>query len=180
MNPAYETGETFSPPSQAEIVGWLTHATHAAFQTMLGMKATVAEQFVEEPGEGLPVGVIGIIGLVGQWRGTAAISCSSTLACKIANTLFLTQFSTVNDLVLDAVAEMTNIIVGNVKNSLENRFGPMGLSIPAVIFGRNFATRRNGKENWYVIQFHVEGEPFDVQLCLCRSQIGRDSSYGIP
>ena len=167
-------------PTREEIVEWVTHSTNEVFTTMLGMEAQFGEHFVEDPGKGLTMGVIGIIGLVGEWTGTAVVSCSSPLACKIANTLFMQEYPSVTDEVLDAVAEMTNMIIGNLKNSLENKLGQMGLSIPAVVFGRNFATRRSGKESWYVIQFAVDGERFDVQLCIAPSQAGVLTGTGVP
>ncbi len=173
-------GASSAAPTRDEIVCWVNQSTNEVFQTMLGMDASISEQFVEEPGKGLTMGVIGIIGLVGDWTGTAVISCSSPLACKIAGTLFMQEYSSVTDDVLDAVAEMTNMIIGNLKNSLESRLGQMGLSIPAVVFGRNFATRRSGKESWYVIQFQVDNEPFEVQLCLAPSQAGVLTGTGIP
>lgn len=171
---------TSAAPTREEIVEWVTHSTNEVFQTMLGMDAKFGETFVEDPGKGLSMGVIGIIGLVGDWTGTAVVSCSSPLACKIANTLFMQEYPNVTDEVLDAVAEMTNMIIGNLKNSLENKLGTMGLSIPAVVFGRNFATRRSGKESWYVIQFEVDGERIDVQLCLAPNQNGVLTGSGIP
>jgi len=167
-------------PTREEIVEWVTHSTNEVFSTMLGMEAQFGEHFIEDPGKGLTMGVIGIIGLVGEWTGTAVVSCSSPLACKIANTLYLQEYPSVTDEVLDAVAEMTNMIIGNLKNSLETKLGQMGLSIPAVVFGRNFATRRSGKESWYVIQFVVDGERFDVQLCIAPSQAGVLTGTGIP
>jgi len=167
-------------PTREEIVEWVTHSTNEVFQTMLGMDAQFGEHFVEDPGKGLTMGVIGIIGLVGEWTGTAVVSCSSPLACKIANTLFMQEYPSVTDEVLDAIAEMTNMIIGNLKNSLENKLGQMGLSIPAVVFGRNFATRRSGKESWYIIKFTVEGERFDVQLCITPSQAGILTGTGVP
>jgi len=167
-------------PTREEIVEWVTHSTNEVFSTMLGMQAQFGEHFIEDPGKGLTMGVIGIIGLVGEWTGTAVVSCSSPLACKIANTLFMQEYPSVTDEVLDAVAEMTNMIIGNLKNSLETKLGQMGLSIPAVVFGRNFATRRSGKESWYVIQFVVDGERFDVQLCIAPSQAGVLTGTGIP
>ncbi|GAB4371463.1 MAG: hypothetical protein OHK0021_14080 [Bryobacter sp.] len=167
-------------PTREEIVTWVTDSTNEVFQTMLGMEASVTEHYMEEPGAGLTMGVIGIIGLVGDWTGTAVVSCSSDLACKIGSTLFMSEYASVTDEVLDAVAEMTNMIIGNLKNHLENRLGQMGLSIPAVVFGRNFATRRSGKESWYVMNFSVNGQKFEVQLCLAPNQTAALSGNGIP
>lgn len=174
------TTSPHSAPTREDIVTWVTDATTEVFTTMLGVEAKFTEHFVEDPGKGLSMGVIGIIGLVGDWTGTAVVSCSSPLACQIANTLFMQEYPNVTDEVLDAVAEMTNMIIGNLKNSLENKLGQMGLSIPAVVFGRNFATRRSGKESWYVIQFDVNGERFEVQLCLAPNQNGALTGNGIP
>ena len=167
-------------PTPEEIVEWVTTCTTEVFQTMLGMEAQSGEHFVEDPGKGLTMGVIGIIGLVGEWTGTAVVSCSSPLACKIATTMLMEEYLSVTDEVLDAMAEMTNMIIGNLKNILEGKLGRMGLSIPAVVFGRNFATRRSGKESWYVTQFLVEGERFDVQLCLAPTQAGLLTSNSAP
>jgi len=167
-------------PTREEIVEWVSSATNEVFQTMLGMEARFGEHYIEDPGKGLSMGVIGIIGLVGEWTGTAVVSCSSPLACKIANTLFMQEYPSVTDEVLDAVAEMTNMIIGNLKNNLESKLGTMGLSIPAVVFGRNFATRRSGKESWYVIRFEVDGERIDVQLCLAPNQSGVLTGNGVP
>ena len=129
-------------PTPHEIVEWVTACTTEVFQTMLGMEAQSGEHFVEDPGKGLTMGVIGIIGLVGEWTGTAVVSCSSPLACKIATNMLMEEYPSVTDEVLDAIAEMTNMIIGSLKNLLEGKLGRMGLSIPAVVFGRNFATRR--------------------------------------
>jgi chemotaxis protein CheX len=72
----------------------------------------------------------------------------------------------VNDDVLDAVAEVTNMVIGNVKTVLEERLGAMGLSIPTVIYGRNFSSRTVGKQNWTVVPFTLGNERLEVQLCL--------------
>jgi CheY-specific phosphatase CheX len=40
--------------------------------------------------------------------------------------------------VLDAIREITNIIVGSFKNAMEAEIGGMGLTVPTVVFGHNF------------------------------------------
>lgn len=158
-------------PTQQEIVEWVSQATKEVFDTMLGLTAEFHADYVEKPGEGTNEGVIGIIGLVGEWTGTAVVSCTAPLACKISGQLFMSEYTSVTDEVLDAISEMTNMIIGNLKNSLEGCLGQMGLSIPAVVFGRNFATRKSGSGQWYSIQFTVDGERFTVQVCLVPSQV---------
>ena len=41
-----------------------------------------------------------------------------------------------NEEVLDAMAQLTNMIVGSVKVELESKLGPLGLSVPTVVYGR--------------------------------------------
>jgi CheY-specific phosphatase CheX len=43
--------------------------------------------------------------------------------------------------VLDAFAELIDMIIGNVKTALEEHLGPMGMSVPTVVHGKNFTTR---------------------------------------
>jgi hypothetical protein len=42
----------------------------------------------------------------------------------------------------------------------------MGLSVPTVIFGKNFQTRNSGNHEWVVVPFTHEDERLHVQLCL--------------
>ena len=78
----------------------------------------------------------------------------------------MAEYTSVNEDVLDAIAEITNMIIGNVKTLLEVDLGPMGLSIPTVIFGRNFASRTAGTFEWSVVPFVLDGEKIHIQICL--------------
>ena len=78
----------------------------------------------------------------------------------------MAPYDAINEDVLDAVAEVTNMIIGNVKTELEARVGPMGLSTPTVIYGRNFQTRSSGNQEWTVVPFTLDGERLCVQVCI--------------
>ena len=90
-------------------------------------------------------GVVSLIGLAGAWVGSGSLACSASCAAKIASALLMTPYTAIDEDVLDAVAEVTNMIIGNVKTALESRLGAMGLSTPTVIYGRNFQTRSSGQ-----------------------------------
>ncbi|HYP08368.1 MAG TPA: hypothetical protein VER03_19195, partial [Bryobacteraceae bacterium] len=57
--------------------------------------------------------------------------------------------------------------------------GPMGLSIPTVIYGRNFSSRAVGKQEWTVVPFDCEGERLEVQLCLAEQKSGARLRVGL-
>jgi chemotaxis protein CheX len=68
--------------------------------------------------------------------------------------------------VLDAVAEITNMIIGCVKTDIEGLVGPLGLSIPTVVFGKNFRTKSVGTTDWVVNRFNWDGEILLVKMCM--------------
>ena len=151
-------------------------STESVFSTMLGMDLTKGEAYYKAGAANPSDGVVSLIGLAGPWMGTGSIACSPALACKISGALLMTEFAGVDDEVLDAVAEVTNMVIGNVKTIIEEEVGPMGLSIPTVIFGKNFATKSVGSSNWTVVPFDYEGEQLIVQLCLVQNTEGQSAS----
>jgi len=116
--------------TQLELAEAIRASTTEVFSTMLGLELAVGEVFVEKE-EAVPAsGVVSIIGLAGAWVGSGSLSCSAQFACKMASHFLQEEYSAVTEDVLDTVAEVTNMVVGNVKTHLENRLGAMGLSHP--------------------------------------------------
>lgn len=136
------------------------------FTTMLGTELGEGEVLIEAAMPEGNDGVVSFIGLAGTWAGTGSVTCSPLLACRICSLMLMTDSTSVNEEVLDAVAELTNMIIGSVKTDLEQHLGQLGLSIPTVVFGRNFRTKSAGNSEWIVVRFLWEGEPLHVKLCL--------------
>lgn len=141
-------------------------ATTDVLSTMFGMDVTAESAFVEEAGAPSTDGVLAFVGLAGTWAGMGAIGCSTSLACHLCSQMLMIEAKAMNDEVLDAVAELTNMVIGNVKTRLEEEVGPMGLSIPTVIYGRNFTSRSVGSAEWTVVPFRYGEERLLVQVCL--------------
>jgi chemotaxis protein CheX len=145
-------------------------ATIQVFSTMLGAEVQVVETLVEK---GMPEstdGLVSFIGLAGTWAGTGSLSCSKILGCRICSQMLMTETATIDEDVLDAVAEVTNMVIGSVKTDLETVLGPLGLSIPTVVFGRNFTTKSAGSTDWTVVRFRWEEEILSVKMCLAPSE----------
>ena len=148
-------------------------ATEEVFSTMLGMEVQAGDPYVETTASPSSEGVVALIGLAGQWAGTASLTCSAPFACRIASQMLMMQAPAVDGEVLDAVAEVANMVVGNVKTGLEQELGPMGMSIPTIIFGKNFSARSAGSEEWLTVPFACEGERVEVKFCLIPNRGGR-------
>jgi chemotaxis protein CheX len=162
--------ETAQTISEDELVQAIRAATDEVFSTMLNLSVTAGEVFFEKE-EAVPSsGVVSLIGLAGSWVGSGSLACAAGCAAKIASALLGTPYTAIDEDVLDAVAEVTNMIIGNVKTALESRLGAMGLSTPTVIYGRNFQTRSSGNQKWTVVPFELGEDRMCVQVCIAPNE----------
>ncbi len=151
---------------QSQIIDSIRRSAIDVFATMLGVELGAGEASNERDTPAANDGVVSFVGVAGAWAGTGMVLCSPELACRICNQMLMTDNSAVNEEVLDAVAEITNMIIGCVKNDIEAVVGPLGLSIPTVVFGSNFRTRSVGTTDWVVNRFLWEGEILLVKMCM--------------
>jgi CheY-specific phosphatase CheX len=159
--------QPMTPPGSEEIVPAVLSATQEVFSTMLNLPLEQVPPREEASDPGAFDGVVALVGVAGDWVGTGRISCSARFACQIAGALLMSPpFEAVNEEVLDGVAEVANMIVGNVKTFLEERLGSMALSIPTVVFGRNYQTRSARVLHWNVVPFRSGEEIMEVRFCL--------------
>ena len=152
--------------SSEEISAAVQSAAQEVFSTMLQLplEPGAAHDEVEEP-ENFD-GVVALVGIAGSWSGTGRVACSPQFACRVAGALLMQPYESVNEEVLDAVAEVANMIIGNVKTIFEEKLGPLALSVPTVIFGRNYRTHSAGIPKWTVMPFCSETERWDISFCL--------------
>lgn len=163
------------------VVQCINQACSQVFSTMMGVELPAGEVMLESTTPDANDGVVSLIGLAGTWTGTGSIGCSAALACRVCSQLLMTDTQSVNEEVLDAVAELTNMIVGSVKTDLEQHLGPLGLSIPTVVYGRNFKTRSTGSAEWTTLRFVWDDEPLLIRLSLAPTeQTGHLRVHALP
>lgn len=153
---------------QEAVVNSARGAVEEVFGMMIGLPAVPGPVYTEQAGPTEAEGIVTLIGIAGPWIGAGSINCSLELACKLASSMLMEELSSLNKEVLDAMAEITNMVFGNVKTVLEADLGALGLSIPTVVFGRHFAANGTGDQVWHVIPYQVEGEKMDVKICLSK------------
>jgi chemotaxis protein CheX len=154
---------------QASIVHALSVSAQEVFSTMLGVDIGSFESYVEATTPDASGGVVALIGMAGSWTGTGTVSCSPQVACRICRHMLMSETDSINEEVLDAVAELTNMIIGGAKTQLELELGSLGLSIPTVIYGRNFKTKSAIHSEWVAVRFQWDDEPVEVKLCMART-----------
>lgn len=146
----------------------VVEATSEVFTTMLDMEA----KFVGLAGEAdaSASGLISLVGITGDWGGSGVFCCSPRFAAILCGRMLGSEVDpenpVINEEVLDVVAEVTNMMVGNMKNGLEEITGPMAISVPTVIHGRNFQFRNAGGMHGVSLRFKGEDEEFEVRIAL--------------
>src|SRR5690242_2807037 len=162
---------------QADIIGSLCAATSEVFTVMLGVEVANGDACEEREPPPCADTLMSLIGLAGDWTGTGGIRCSATTACRMASALLMCECESVDSAVLDAVAEITNMIIGNFKLLIEPKTGQLGLSIPSVVYGRNYTLRNGTSRAWTVVPFTFGGESFQVRICMARTAAGRGPAH---
>ena len=148
-----------------QIAGMLFAATQEVFTSMLGSEVQRLSEPETEQSASFD-GVLVLIGLVGSVIGNGALVCSAETARNLSSRLLMTEFSNIDEEVLDAVGEITNIIVGGFKNLLEAQIGPVQMSIPSVIYGKNISTRNSGTNVAAAVRCAFPGGELAVKIRL--------------
>src|SRR5580698_1846820 len=158
--------------TQKDIEQAISKASREVFETMLNLPLEIDPSVMQKVIEPETFhGVVALVGVAGSWAGTGHISCTPEFAQKLAGALLMAEYDSVNEEVLDAVAEVANMIIGNVKTIFEERLGPLGLTVPTVIFGRNYQTRSAGVKDWVLARLHSGDESMDINFCLMPSRV---------
>src|SRR5262249_1153623 len=109
-------------------------------------------------------------GITGEWGGSGVFCCSPAFAGMICGRMLGVETTSgsqaIDEEVLDVVAEITNMTIGNIKNGLEPLTGPLAISVPTVIHGRNFEFRNTSGLRAVALGFEAEGHPFEVRVSL--------------
>ncbi len=156
-------------PDSDSINSAIATATHEVFETMLGVTLEVTSEVAAD--DEAP-GVVALIGLTGTWAGSGTISCSPVAANLVARRMLMLESessATIDDDTLDAVAELTNMVIGNVKHLLADEFGDMAISIPTVVYGRNFRFKKLTGMTQGCVTFRFEDCYFEVKVALAQS-----------
>jgi len=159
------------PEIQQEVYRAVREATNSVFSTMLSREVTPEEpkELVDPP----PLtGVMALLGFTGEWAGLGMVYCQEKLAIEVSSTMLMCEVTEVTNDVLDAMGEVANMVIGNVKDLLQPTVGTLAMSIPTVIYGRNFQARTTQHRHWLIQPFQSGGAAFEVRICLTPKENG--------
>jgi chemotaxis protein CheX len=162
---------------EALVIETIQNAAIRVFSTMLTKELTPQPPHLETESAAVTEGVIAQISVVGPCSMTSLVCCSADVARQIASAMLMQECAAVDAEVLDAMAEIANMIVGNVKTDLDAQMGGVSLSIPTVTYGRNF-TVHNHSNRWMIVPFLMDAQPFNIKVCFEPETESRRSKSG--
>jgi len=118
---------------QETVAAAINRATLEVFALIVGVDV-VAEPHGQSMWPALETNIISSFRLSGSIAGMAQVCYTLPLANRITCQMLQIEPPAGEPDVLDAAGEVANMIVGNVKNSLESRWGPIRIGTPAVEF----------------------------------------------
>ena len=145
----------------------IVSATTAVVETMLDLPIEVVAQLDSGPETERSV-LVSMIGLSGPWAGVGSLHCSAGLAAEIHQRMFMAEEKEhgVTDEVMDAVAEVNNMIVGNFKHAVAEQLGVLMMSIPTTIYGQEFVMKSQADSQNLGIRFRVGGYQMETHVAL--------------
>jgi len=108
--------------------------------------------------------VTAVVGFGGLLSGACLFKCGSSTAIKIAAAMTGMEIAEVDDTVKDGIGEICNMLAGGWKSKVPDLAANCGLSIPAVITGREYHLHVQAPEFKLVHVFRFDGASFEVTI----------------
>lgn len=107
--------------------------------------------------------VTGCIQISGAWQGAVVLQTTDGFARNAASRMLCIEMEELTSAdIQDAMAELTNMIGGNIKSQVP---GPSFLSLPSVTTGADFDFRLAHSHPVNNVTLDVECEPLHIILC---------------
>ena len=129
---------------------------------MLGVNCRRDAGVLEEEGER----VTAVVGFGGLLSGACVFRSGGDSACALAAHMTGMEFTEVDDTVKDAIGEICNMLAGSWKGKVPELAAHCGLSVPAVITGRNYNLHVQAPEFRLQHVYAFDGMKFEVTI-LC-------------
>jgi chemotaxis protein CheX len=157
----------------------ITRAVHDVFKTMFGMPAVLTDQpespdpESDDPARRILIEgqlVVGTVGFIGEISGLIYLYMSAGFANHLSSQLLGMSPEELDEagdeVVNDAVGEITNMTVGTFKNQLCDQGFPCKLTIPSILRGSNFSIEPITSASRRVYRFKIADHVLVADLLM--------------
>ena len=157
-----KAGEAEQSVAQNDWRGELSKATCEVFEVMVGTSLTVPP----EPRPPFIPDFAAMVGIAGSLCGLVSIRTTSDCARRITAKMLGDDGAGAAEAAQDAFGEVCNMIAGSFKGRISGLADGCALSVPTVIFGRDFTLFSLARGQHYEVNFSFEDNPLSVSLDL--------------
>jgi len=140
----------------------LAQASREVFEIMVGASLTVAS----EPVPLLVPDFAAMVGIAGSLCGLVSVRTTTECARRIAAKMLGDDEVGAAEAAQDAFGEVCNMIAGSFKGRISGLADACALSVPTVIFGRDFTLFSLARGEHHEVTFEFEGNLLCVSLDL--------------
>jgi len=139
----------------------LDASVEEVFQLMLGVNCRRYMGAVEIAE---PESVTAVVGFGGLLSGACVFRSGATTAMKVAAHMTGMEFEEIDDTVKDGIGEICNMLAGAWKGKVPDLAANTGLSVPAVITGRDYNLHVQAPEFKLHHTYHFDDASFEVTI----------------
>lgn len=151
----------------AKIINPFIRATMNVIKTMARIDSTAGKPFLKK--QETAIGDIsGVIGIYGETDGSIAVSFEESSVLAIVSNMFGETMKSIDNDVIDAVGEITNMISGQARMELETLGRHFQAAIPSVFTGKNHLVTHVARGPRIAIPFTTPNGAFVIEVCLER------------
>jgi chemotaxis protein CheX len=140
----------------------LAKATCEVFEVMVG----TALEFPTAPDTNFVPDFAAMVGIAGSLCGLVSIHTTAECARRIAAKMLGSDDLSASEDAQDAFGEVCNMIAGSFKARIAGLADGCALSVPTVIFGRDFTLFSLARGEHYEVKYSFEGRLLSVTLDL--------------
>jgi len=159
---AWKPSNPTQPPLRCDWRDELAKATLEVFEIMVGSSLTVPTElsspFVPD--------FAAMVGIAGSLCGLVSIHTTSECARRIAAKMLGSDEVGAGEDAQDAFGEVCNMIAGGFKARIAGLADGCAISVPTVIFGRDFTLFSLARGEHYEVMYSFEGKLLSVTLDL--------------
>jgi len=134
--------------------GNLDASVEEVFRLMLGVNCRREAEAAVACAPPEPESVTAVVGFGGLLSGACVFRSGATTAMKVAARMTGMEFHEIDDTVKDGIGEICNMLAGAWKGKVPDLAANCGLSVPAVITGRDY-------------HLHVQAPEFQLHHTYC-------------
>ena len=162
----------------------MTRAVSDVLKTMLGRETALVAAATQSDGMGWPPApasggeapvpqVVGMVGFLGDASGLIYLYFPAAFArratCQLLGMTEAEVDEAGDEVVNDAIGELTNMSVGSFKNGLCDAGYPCKLTIPSILRGSNFCIESITEAQRYIFRFDCGGDLIVTDILLKNS-----------